>query len=293
MAVNLLSQKAVVTDVHIRHWTGRKLDHRITDETNERHKAEADAGRYNKLLISANAFTELYQLASGSRRKHFLMTMPWSDAGFRILPTAMYDEFANTFRQLRDDYNVAADKFDKAYPNYVGAAKKRLGSMFNPDDYPDPSRVRAMFSFKVSVRPCPDVADFRVSLADEHAEDIRANLKAEMEAVLEDAMKEPIRRIITVVDKMATKLKDYKPKTEAKRAENTFRDSLVDNIRELLPLLGAFNLTGDKAITALTARVEKELCKNDADTLREDEKVRKLVAKSAEDILKQANALMA
>lgn len=288
-----LSTKAVVADVTIRRWTGRKLDRQITDEVNQQHNAEADAGRYNKLLIPKEAFAEIHSITSAARHKHILMTMPWSDAGFRILPTALYNEFANTFRQFKADFNAAADKFNKNYPHYKNAAKKRLNGMYKEDDYPDPSRVRGMFSFHTSIRPCPDVDDFRVSLSKEHEADIKANMAAEMEEALKEALREPIRRVIDVVDKMALKLKAYKPATETDRAENTFRDSLVTNIQEILPLLEAFNLTGDKKLTALTKRVEKELCANEADVLREDEDVRAKVAKAAEDILKQANALMA
>jgi hypothetical protein len=124
-------------------------------------------------------------------------------------------------------------------------------------------------------------------------EDVKSALQADMEAALKEAMLEPVRRVVDVVGKMAIKLKDYKPATDTGRAENTFRDSLVENVRELLPLLDAFNLTGDKNITKIAQRMEKELCKNDADTLREDDDVRKKVQKAADDILKQANALMA
>lgn len=292
MAANLLAQKAVLADVTIHHWTGRKLDKEITDETNKRHNAQEDAGRYNKLLISQEAFNEVYSINNAARTKHRLMTMPWSDAGLRILPATMYDEFAKTFRNYRNDFDTAADSFARNYPNYVNAAKKRLNGMFKADDYPHPNRVRGMFSFHVSVRPVPDMEDFRVSVAQEHAEDMRNNLRADMEAALNDVMKEPVRRIIERVGHMATKLKQYKPKAGAKRAENTFRDSLVNNVRELMPLLNAFNLTGDKSLGELIKRVEKELTVVDAEVLREDTDTRKAVAKAAEAILKDAQALM-
>ena len=290
---NLLSQKAVIADVVIRRWTGRKLDREVTEETNSSHKAEADAGRFNKLLISKAAFQEVHRLTSAARQKHYVMTLPWSDAGYRILPTAMYDDFANSFRELKQEFNKAADTFARQYPSYVSGAEKRLGRMFKPEDYPDHAKVRGMFSFNVSIRPCPDADDFRVTLGKEQMEDVKSALQADMEAALKEAMLEPVRRVVDVVGKMAIKLKDYKPATDTGRAENTFRDSLVENVRELLPLLDAFNLTGDKNITKIAQRMEKELCKNDADTLREDDDVRKKVQKAADDILKQANALMA
>lgn len=288
-----LSGKAILFSLNIRLWTGRKLDRQITDEVNLQHNAEADAGRYNKLLIPKEAFAEVYQVTRTARTAHMVATMPWWDEGTRILPTIMYVETANRFRQFRTDFLGAADRFNTKYPHYKAAAKKRLNGMYKEEDYPEPSRVRGMFDFKMRISPCPDIQDFRVSLAKEHADDIKSNLEAELKSTLNDAMKEPVRRIIVVAEKMATKLKGYKPKTETSGAENTFRDSLVTNIQELLPLLDAFNLTGDKNLTALTQRIEKELCTVNASELREDEKTRKKVAKAAEEILKQASALMA
>jgi hypothetical protein len=53
------------------------------------------------------------------------------------------------------------------------------------------------------------------------------------------------------------------------------------------------NLTSDAALTGLITRMEQELCSTDAQTLREDERARRAVAQAAEDILQQANTLMA
>lgn len=305
---NVLSTKAILADVTIRRWTGRKLDRKITDEVNEQHNAEADAGRYNKLLIPKAAFATVHTLTSQARHKHILMTMPWSNAGPRILPTAMYDEFAKTFRDFRDQYNEAADTFAKAYPKYLKEAPQRLKDMYNGEDFPRPDRVRGLFDFKVSIQPCPDADDFRIKVGKEQLEDMKSSLQADIEDALKEALNEPIRRVVKVVEKMAVKLREYKPaerqvvkvkdgkKTKKKvieKAENTFRDTLVTNIQELLPLLSAFNLTGDKTLSALVTRVEKELCSNEAEVLREDEAVRAQVQKAAEDILKQANSLLA
>lgn len=302
---NPLKEKAVITDVHIRHWTGRKLDRRITDEVNQQHNAEADAGRYNKLLIPREAFSEVFSIITAARTKHAVMTMPWSDKGWRLLPLTLYSDFASEFRKFRIEFDEAADRFTKTYPNYVGAAKKRLNGMFNEDDYPAHSRVRTMFSFNWQVIPCPDAGDFRTDISKEQLEDMRNNLQENMQSAFVNATQEPIRRIINVVEKMAAKLKEYKPaavktvkdgadKKKIKvRAENTFRDSLVTNIQELLPLLEAFNLNDDKKLKALVERTQKELCYHEADVLREDKDVRAQVQKSAEEILKQASALMA
>lgn len=291
MTINILSDKAVLAKVKIRHWIPRKLDRKVTDEVNQRHNAGPDAGRYNKVLIARKAFRPIYKICNKARTLHHVMTMPWSDEGSRILPNVKIDEFNARFRDFRTEFNEAADEFEKNYQDYIKAAKKTLNGMFDRNDYPPQSEIRKEFDFYARISPCPD--DFRGSLSPEQAKDLKKNLDVEMKEILEQAMRDPIERVILVAERMSTKLKEYKPATEEDRAENTFRDSLVENIRELVPLLEAFNLTGDKKLTALTARIRKELCANDAYVLREDEDVRSKVCASADAILKQAQSLLA
>lgn len=293
---NVLSQKAVLASVVLRGWTGRKLDRQVTIETNERYEAAADAARVNKLLISKKAFAEIHGVSNHARQVHYELTQPWLNNGARILPAALLDKFTHEFRDLRHKHEDALDAFIRDYPNEVRLARHsdtakngRLGRMFKSEDYPDVKQLRQLFVFQVIISPCPDVEDFRVTMAKEQLEDFQIQMKQ----ALEDAMKEPFKRVSQVVGRMAERLKNYKPATEEDRAENTFRDSLVGNVRELVELLPAFNLTGDKTLSGMIARMEKELTKHEADVLREDEDIRKKVAKSAEAILKQAEALMA
>jgi hypothetical protein len=300
---NLLSQKAILSSLTIGGWSARKYDEKVTRETNARNNAKEDAGRYNKLLIAKDGIQEINRIMGAARTAHYQLTMPWLDDGARILPSALYDEYAKTTRTFRAEYEAAVKKFAEGYPQLVADAKQRLNGMYNPEDYPDVAEMSmydyqknpwGRFRFDVIMLPCPDAADFRVDLADEHAEDIRADIEQRMNAALQNAMTGPIQRIINVVGAMVDRLSAYKPAKpgSGKRSEGTFRDSLVDNIRDLVDLLPAFNLAGDKALADITTRLRNELCKNDAEVLREDQKVRDATKKAAKSILAEAEAMM-
>jgi hypothetical protein len=290
-----LASKALLANVKIRRWTGRRLDRAVTDRVNQAEGADADAGRYNKLLLPKVAFEGINVAVRSARVAHYTMTLPWHDEGQRILPAELYSDFAKRFAEYKTNFNKAADEFAAKYPSYLTTAKKRLGKMWKDEDYPAPSEVRRMFNFHHWVQPCPTSDDFRVKLAKEHEQDIKAELEAMMKEALHNAMKDPIERITETVGKLSTRLKGYKPgdKAKGKKAEGTFRDSLIENIKELLVILPAFNLTGDPKMTALTDRIAKELCTKDAEILRNDETARKSVVKSADAILKAAEALLA
>lgn len=292
---NVLSTKAVLAGLNIRQWSGHKLDRRITDEVNRQHGAQRDAGNYNKLLLAKACFADIDQTTNDSRTLFLIMTMPWLDSGTRVLPSMKYDEFAKRFNELEAQFDAAADVFAENYPRYIEEAKARLNGMFQEADYPHPSRVRGMFAFNVGIMPCPNVEDFRVSLAKEQLDDLRSDLEVKLNEALQSAMKDPVNRVITAVGHMVERLNAYKPSggKKGQRTEGWFRDSLVTNLKDLVDLLPAFNLTGDVAMTELTQRIEKELCVNEASDLRNNEETRKAVAKAAESILAQAQELMA
>ncbi|WP_315705044.1 MULTISPECIES: hypothetical protein [unclassified Bradyrhizobium] len=294
MTRNLLSQKAVLASLNITGWTTRRLDKSVTKEVNNRHGASDDAGRYNKLLIAKTATEPLTTIASRARQEFYELSQPWLDTGARVLPSALYIDFSTKMRKHKADYDAAAEQFVRAYPDHVMEARKRLNGMFNPADYPSQSEVRKLFDLDVKIFPCPDAADFRVDIADEHAEDIRADIEARMRDALEAAMREPVERIVETVGHMAERLKAYKPAArKGERTEGLFRDSLVENVRSLAAVLPAFNLTNDPRLAAISERISRELCVVEPQKLRDDPKARKSVRLAAEAILADVNDFMA
>lgn len=290
---NPLSEKAMLATVHIRRWTGRRLDRKVTDEVNQSNGAEDDAGRWNKLLIAKVAFEGVNVATRAARQAHYTLTLPWTDEGRRLLPAEQYQTFADRFRKYREDFNVAAEEFAKKYPEYRLTAKKRLGKTYNEEDYPDPKKVRGMFDFHIQMETVGDT-DFRCKLTAEQLKELHSNAESDIKDALSVAMRDPAERIVDCVGRMVERLKNYKPASDKGiKASGLFRDSLVTNIAELVELLPAFNLTGDKTLETLTKRMKTELIVNDATKLREDERVRAKTAKSAEAILAAAQKLLA
>src|SRR4051794_29672871 len=140
-----LSRKATLVAVVISQWTARKLDKRVTDKVNQEHGAHKDAGRYNKLLIEAKRMEKINGIVSKARRLHYTMTKPWCDEGMRILPNVLHGKFADEFRVLKREFEVAADEFCRDYPLFVEERKRALVKLFNADDYPAVSEIRSKF----------------------------------------------------------------------------------------------------------------------------------------------------
>jgi len=288
-----LSRKATLVSVNISQWTARKLDKRVTDEVNRSHNAVSDAGRYNKLLIEAKRLETLNSIVGQARKLHYTMTKPWADEGMRILPNALHAKFADEFRKLKRDFDVAADEFAAEYPRFVEERKRALNGLFNENDYPSAAEIRSKFRLETKTFPVPEADDFRSDVLDaDTIDDIKREIGETSETVLNDAMKDTIESVVKVVGHMAERLATYGQRKPGEKKGSFFTDTLVSNVRELVELLPAFNFTNDPALTQITERMRRELTVEEAETLRTNPAARESVKRSADDILKDVSALL-
>lgn len=288
-----LSRKATLVSVNISQWTARKLDRKVTDEVNKQHNASQDAGRYNKLLIETKHLADLTKIVSNARSAHHKYTKPWADEGPRILPNTLFSKFANEFRDLKRQFDAAADAFCKGYPDFVAERKRALNGMFNEDDYPSVNDIRSKFVLKYDVMPFPEASDWRADLDPEIVEEIRGEIADSTTSAVDRAMLDTKQQIVEVVGHMAKKLGDFGVKQDGAKKANWFADSLVGNVRELADLLDAFNLTDDADLKKVTAKIRRDLCKTEPQVLRDDANERAIVKKSAEAILADVSKFMA
>jgi hypothetical protein len=288
-----LSRKAMLVSVSISQWSARKLDKRVTDETNRKYNAADNAGRYNKLLIESERLAKITAIVSAARALHYSMTMPWADDGPRILPNKLFVKFSESFRTLKREFEAAADEFAVGYPGFVAERKIALNGLFNESDYPDASEIRNKFHLEMSLLPFPDADDFRAELDADTVADIKREIAETSSHAIGDAMRHTARQIVETVGRMASKLKEYKPGEGKEKAEGVFRNSLVENVRELANLLPAFNLTEDPKLAAITDRIAKELCAENASDLRKNDTARESVAKSADEIVAAVSQFLA
>lgn len=315
---NILSQRAMLMTLSLTAWSARKLDRKITDETNARHGANSDAGRYNKHLLAKETLGEIARLDAEIRAHYYAVTSPWLDReGTRILSSVHAVSELQWFKSKRYEREDAVSRFVSGYPAFVDAAKIRLNGMFNESDYPPASIIAGKFRFAVSCDNIPDSDDFRVAMADGQAEDIKREIEARSNAAVETVIRDCYSRIAEVVGRMSERLKAYKPGVRSRgsvgpmsddihddyvnprgtahspeRTEGIFRDSLVENVRDLVALLPALNITGDAALSQIAARM-KALTMEDASALRDNVQARETVARDADAILADVQAFLA
>lgn len=286
-----LSERAVLANLKVSRWGYFRHDTQATTEIHTAKNAGRKAGNYNKRLLPTSATGNIETVIQDARNYHRFNTLPWLDDGVRMLPAAKYMDYAENMKRHQESFDEAVRAFVKEYPKNVDLAAKYLGKLFNKADYPAPAQVERQFKMQTIILPFPDASDFRVDISNS----VKSDLNERMDQVMEEALIDVGERISEVVGRMSEKLKAYKPagKKKGDKAEGTFRDSLVENVRELVQVLPGLNLTNDKKLDGIIAKMTKSLCQNDADALREDEALRAATAKSADDILSALSAFIA
>ncbi len=267
-----LANRAMLVRLSISQWTARKHDKNAT-HTVENHYGAQDAGRFNKVLIAQDAIKAVEKTANSARTWHYDQTLPWTDEGYRLLPAANFAEYSAKMRELHAAFDAAVDQFCANYPDLVIDAKIRLNGLFNPSDYP--RYVRDRFGLETQISPVPMAADFRVALRDEETAEIQAEIEERTAQATTAAHQDLYRRLADTIGHMADKL----------ATDAIFRNSLVDNLRELCELLPRLDLQGDPVLAQIRAHAEQKLLRYDADTLRDNPSARAETARDATAIL--------
>ncbi|SIO53873.1 hypothetical protein [Chitinophaga niabensis] len=268
-----LSQRAMLANLNIKQWSGRKQDKNITREIEREHNA-TNAGNFNKILIQDDELKEIQKIASAARSYFYESTLPWGDNGDRLLPSPNIFVFLQKIRKFREEFEVACETFKKRFPALKEHAKVRLNGMYKETDYPSVSDLSAKFLLKVVTMPIADVEDFRVKIDPKE--------EAALKSQIEDSIKERVyhatqniwERIQKTVNHMYEKLSDQ---------EGKFHNTLVTNIEDLMDLLPRLNFTNDPNITRIIADMKTLIV--DPETLRNDYSTRMHTADGAKAIL--------
>ena len=272
----MLSDEAMIVRLSISQWTARKFDKSVSQKVADDYAVDADVGRYNKILIAKEAIRTITQATSAARSFHYENTLPWDDGGGRILPSKNFLTYSKEMRKLKQRTDDAVKEFLENYDEYREEARKRLNGMFRATDYPGRREIGRKFGFSTDIDPVPSAKDFRVSLQSKDMTRIQKQLEKRVEERVIEATKDLYVRLNEVVQKFADKLSDK---------EAIFRDSLVENVVELVNLLPKLNVGNDPELEKVRKETQKRICAFEPDTLRKDEKVRSKAAEDAKAIL--------
>jgi len=282
-----ISSAAMLVELSIGTWTGRKLDKKASGEVTQSNGAAVGVANVNKKLLGDCAELDAVQkFTANARNVHYACTMPWSDTGLRLLPTTQYFKYTQEMTALQNEYQRLVQLFLDAYSWEIQNAQLKLGALFNPDEYPTADSLTSKFRFRMNYMPLPDVGDWRVAIGNETEQALRSQYEGYYAQQLQSAMGDVWKRAHDALTKMSERL-DYSDTNTRK----VFRDSLVSNVTDMIELLGACNVTNDPVMSAAQRDLDEAMRGITPDALREDAYLRAETRRKVNEVRKTIDNL--
>ena len=280
---------AMLVELNVSQWTARKLDRTVSDElVANKHAQDKGAARVNKHLLAGRSELEVItKFVTETRASVYDNTLPWSDSGIRLLPSAKFMEFNAKLQQAEDKFYGLVTEFVTVYPSLITAQAMALGNMFNRNDYPHPSDIEHRFRFNVNYMPVPSSGDFRVDIGNDAQEELRKKLSALADERVEHAMKDIKSRLLEHLKRMSDRLTIDYIQGEAK--PRVFHDSLLNGAHDLCEMVDSLNVTNDVQLIDARRALLSAIGNVDVKDLRKDIGARTEVKTQVDDILSKFN----
>jgi len=276
----MIGSNAMLIDLNISVWTGRKMDKKVSEEVDASKGTKARAGNYHKkLLAGSNKLENIQKIVTAVRQWNYQQTLPWSDGGSRLLPMKNFFNYKETLNNFENQFTRAVDEFIEEYPQLVSGSAFTLGDLFDRGEYPTADSLKDKFKFKFVFSPVPDAGDFRIDVEDKAKAELEEQYKSYYEQKLADAMADAWTRLHETLTHISERL-DYTDENKKK-----FWDSTITNATELCSLLSNLNVTNDPKLEDARQKLEKALSGIEPSDVRESEAIRSSVKSKVDDIL--------
>jgi hypothetical protein len=204
------------------------------------------------------------------------VTLPFPESGIRLLPQNSLALFANTMAGYREKLQEAVRELAAQYDTMKSEAERRLGSLFNPDDYP--RTLDGMFDLEVSY-PTIDPPAYLMALNPDVYQLEQARVRERFESAVElaeQAFAAELQRLVSHLAERLTGVHGGQPKV--------FRDSAVENLREFFERFRQLNIRSNPELDALVEQAQQTITGIEPQQLRDSVRLRQMVANDFEVI---------
>jgi len=200
-------------------------------------------------------------------------------SGVYLVPVATMEIIDAWLEKTREQRERLVDRFMGEYTISINAARSRLGSLYDENDYPSMHKVRAAFGMEtkyIGFSTPDNLKTISSALYRREEAKMAAAVSSATERIVDTLRGEAADLVGEIVERLSSKPGE-KPKV--------FRDSLIGNIRDWLDNLpGRNSITGDIGLGGLAAKIESLLDGVDPQALRDDDRMRAEVAAGFSEI---------
>jgi hypothetical protein len=204
------------------------------------------------------------------------MSLPYPEPGIRLIRQDQIETFDSKMQTLKQELDEAVEQLDRHYEQLRSAARNRLGSLYNPADYP--ISLRGLFSVAhdfPSVEPPDYLAQLSPEIYQQECERVAARFD-EAVRLAEQAFMEELQQLVAHLTERLTGQVDGKSKV--------FRDSAVGNLTEFFQRFRQLNVRSNDQLDALVGQCQQIVRGVEPQALRDDHGLRQHVAQQLSQV---------
>ncbi len=212
------------------------------------------------------------------------MTLPFPESGIRLIKQNAVDDFNRRMTELREELDEAVWRLDEHYAELKSVARDRLGSLFNPGDYPQ--SVRGMFQVSwdfPNVEPPDYLQSLNPALYEEECRRVSARFDEAVQLAEETFISE-LTGLVAHLTERLTGQADGKAKV--------FRDSAVENLMEFFRRFRQLNIRSNVELDELVDQAQQVIQGIEPQSLRDNRVLRQTVTSELTEVQEALDNLM-
>ena len=212
------------------------------------------------------------------------MSLPYPEPGVRLIRQDYVEPFNERMTHLRDALHEEVEKLDRELPQLRQAAEARLGSLYDPADYP-PTLI-GLFALDWDF-PSVEPPDYLLQLNPSLYEQERRRMMSRFEEAISMAEQAFIEELGKLVGHLVERLNGT---TDGK--SKIFRDSAVSNLQEFFRQFRMLNVRSNAELDRLVETAQRMLQGLGPQQLRDSQSLREQVVSRLSTVQKSLDGLM-
>ena len=198
------------------------------------------------------------------------VSLPFPEPGIRLIRQQDVSAVQVQLTTLKAELTEAVEQLDQQFDTMKVTARERLGSLFNPADYPD--SLRSLFEVSwdfPNVEPPSYLQQLSPDLYRQESQRVSARFDEAVQ-LAETAFIEEMSRLVSHLTERINGSEDGQPKV--------FRDTAIENIREFFQRFRELNVHSSDQLDQLVEQSQRILSGVEPQALRDTAQLRQRVA---------------
>ena len=210
-------------------------------------------------------------------------SLPWDQQSYRLFPNVKFGDLDTIFNETQIEMKRLELLFLDAYDREAPKRQLELGDLYGMIKFPKREHFRGRIRIDRSEIPVPSPGDDpRAGWSEEQKKEFQIHIESEQKIATNLALINVADRIIETVGHVYEKTTGYKG-----TKKGSFRDSMIENCRDLSELISTLNINNDPTIEKIRGQIKDRICKYTPDEIRKDKDKLSEVREASADILER------